>query len=546
MATITREFQLYTNAGSAIPPVIHVNQYDRDEIWLFKLYEPSGQQFIPTDAAIVGIKADDNIIANAGTVAGGIVRITETEQMTAAPGKAVFEILLDGDTHGTANFIVMVEPSPTDDGVASESDLSLFQQAIDSISPAAINAAVSAWMSAQLTPSQWVIDNSLTVANAAADAKVTGDALNAKVEMNPVTNLDHYWRLKTNDPLQVTIIPDKGEIDDLKSQINRGSGLTEEIKQALMNIANNVAWEGDDPTGKSYIDALQVALWPPANLTSITAVYTQSGAVYDTADLNSLKTDLAVTANYDDGTSESISNYELSGTLTEGTSTITVSYGDKTTTFTVTVTASPLPAEYTAVPWVASLNTGTNSNNYGVNTGVTPSSTGTLNIQIGFMLTATATEGQYFIAANSGQGSGGQIGAGVYGNTSNNTLGAYNGIGGSSIELGEDATMVNQYYDIIANFTSNSSSITYGTETVSATGSARSHGKPIWLFGNKYTNSEKIANPAKGRIYYAKVSNNDNLILDLIPCTRNSDGQAGFYDVVHSNFITGDNLTAGE
>ena len=177
MATITREFQLYTNAGSAIPPVIYVNQYDRDEIWLFKLYEPSGQRFIPTDAAIVGIKADGNIIANAGTVSGGIVRITETEQMTAAPGNAVFEILFDGDTHGTANFIVMVEPSPTDDGVASESDLSLFQQAIDSISPATINAAVSAWMSAQLTPSQWVIDNSLTVANAAADAKKAGDLI---------------------------------------------------------------------------------------------------------------------------------------------------------------------------------------------------------------------------------------------------------------------------------------------------------------------------------------------------------------------------------
>ena len=174
---IIREFNLHTNAGPSIPPVIHVNQYDRGETWKFKLYQPNGQQLTPTDAAIVGIKSDGHIIANAGTVSGGVISITETEQMTAAPGKAVFEILFDNDTHGTANFIVLVEPSPTNDGIASESDLSLFQEAIDSISPATINAAVSAWMSAQLTPSEWVIDNSLTVANAAADAKKAGDLI---------------------------------------------------------------------------------------------------------------------------------------------------------------------------------------------------------------------------------------------------------------------------------------------------------------------------------------------------------------------------------
>jgi hypothetical protein len=72
-------------------------------------------------------------------------------------------------------------------------------------------------------------------------------------------------------------------------------------------------------------------------LTSITAVYTQSGTVYDTDSLDSLKSDLVVTANYEDGTSATVSDYTLSGTLAEGTSTITVSYGGKTATFNVTV-----------------------------------------------------------------------------------------------------------------------------------------------------------------------------------------------------------------
>lgn len=125
----------------------------------------------------------------------------------------------------------------------------------------------------------------------------------------------------------------------LKAKINNTSGLTDDIKQALLECFAHVAWT--DAHGQEYLDALDDALYPsgptPAELASISAVYTQSGTVYDTASLDDLKPDLVVTAHYDDGTSEAVTNYTLSGTLTEGTSTITVSYGGKTTTFTVVV-----------------------------------------------------------------------------------------------------------------------------------------------------------------------------------------------------------------
>lgn len=78
-----------------------------------------------------------------------------------------------------------------------------------------------------------------------------------------------------------------------------------------------------------------------ATLTSISAVYTQSGTVYDTDTLDSLKDDLVVTAHYSDSTTQTVTEYTLSGTLAEGTSTVTVAYGDKTTTFNVTVTLAP-------------------------------------------------------------------------------------------------------------------------------------------------------------------------------------------------------------
>ena len=75
-------------------------------------------------------------------------------------------------------------------------------------------------------------------------------------------------------------------------------------------------------------------------LTGINAAYTQSGTVYDTDTLDSLKTDLVVTAHYSDSSTQTVlaADYTLSGTLMVGTSAITVTYGGKTTTFNVTVT----------------------------------------------------------------------------------------------------------------------------------------------------------------------------------------------------------------
>lgn len=117
-----------------------------------------------------------------------------------------------------------------------------------------------------------------------------------------------------------------------------GTGLSDEAKQALLACFQQVAWIGDD--GQDYYDALENALYPPNNLVSISAVYTQSGTVYDTDTLNSLKSGLVVTATYSDQTTGTVTAYTLSGSLEVGTSIITVSYGGKTATFTVTVTLS--------------------------------------------------------------------------------------------------------------------------------------------------------------------------------------------------------------
>lgn len=224
---ITRNFKLCLNAGVSQAPTINVNQYDRDEQWVFTLYNENGAVYVPSTGSIIGLKSDGHVIVNAGTVSDGKVVITETEQMTASAGNGVFELQIDGETHGTANFIVRVEKSPAEGGTVSESDLSIIQQAIDSADRIANYGAPmratlasqmenqrsvyvyigsetgysyghwyfyngSAWTDGGIYQSAGVdTDKTLKVANKAADAKAVGDRLDAIqfIESNKISDV---------------------------------------------------------------------------------------------------------------------------------------------------------------------------------------------------------------------------------------------------------------------------------------------------------------------------------------------------------------------
>lgn len=150
-----------------------------------------------------------------------------------------------------------------------------------------------------------------------------------------------------------------------------GSGLTDAVKQTLLNCFNHVAWT--DEHGQDYVDALEAALYP---VDHITAVYTQSGTVYDTDSLDSLKADLVVTATYEGGSTSVVpaTDYTLSGTLETGESVITATYRGKTATFTVEVTHDTNAPIYTLPQ--AFVSTGANT----VSTGVALDSNTTMTI----------------------------------------------------------------------------------------------------------------------------------------------------------------------
>lgn len=146
------------------------------------------------------------------------------------------------------------------------------------------------------------------------------------------------------------------ELTDIKQDL-QNAGMSDDVKQALLQLANKVAYIDDD--GLNYYQSLYNALYP-LELSYISCVYTQSNVVGSGDSINELKTDLVVTAHWSDDTTTTLAStaYTLSGTLTEGTSTITVTYNGKTTTFNVMVS-------YTAISYIAS--TGTQY----INTGVT-------------------------------------------------------------------------------------------------------------------------------------------------------------------------------
>jgi len=83
---------------------------------------------------------------------------------------------------------------------------------------------------------------------------------------------------------------------------------------------------------------------PDVSMTGISAVYSGGDMAVGTAVAN--LTGIVVTAHYSDGSSETVTGYTLSGTIAEGSNTVTVSYQGKTTTFTVTgVAEESEPAE---------------------------------------------------------------------------------------------------------------------------------------------------------------------------------------------------------
>ena len=138
------------------------------------------------------------------------------------------------------------------------------------------------------------------------------------------------------------VVYNDDSLDSLKSNLVVTANYSDSTTQTITNYALSgtlsVGTSTITVTYNNKTTTFDVAVTQRPTLTSITATYNQgSTAIYPSTSLDSLKSNLVVTANYSDNSSTAIIDYSLSGTLTVGTSVITVTYGEKTTTFDVIV-----------------------------------------------------------------------------------------------------------------------------------------------------------------------------------------------------------------
>lgn len=170
------------------------------------------------------------------------------------------------------------------------------------------------------------LDTTLTQSGKAADAKATGEALNELKEANAKQD-ERLTTLEQNTPsgssgLTVAQINALDGMFKVAAYIKADVSAEYEAFKTAFGIEDSGSTEPDEPEE------------PAKTLTGISAVYNGGDVAVGTA-LSAL-TGIVVTAMYSDGSTETVADYTLSGEISEGSNTITVSYSGMTSTFTVT------------------------------------------------------------------------------------------------------------------------------------------------------------------------------------------------------------------
>lgn len=171
---IIHEFDLDMIPDNAITTV-KVNQYDDDFNLKINLFSRKGGLTIQagTEVIIRGKKPDGHVFSADCSINGNVVTVVGNQQMTAAAGRAIFELSLrkNGKELNSANFIMKVERAPMDKDTPPSN--SVIRELVDALdhTDEILEAAesVEEWLS--------TIDDTLSQPNKAADAKKTGDEI---------------------------------------------------------------------------------------------------------------------------------------------------------------------------------------------------------------------------------------------------------------------------------------------------------------------------------------------------------------------------------
>lgn len=172
-------------------------------------------------------------------------------------------------------------------------------------------------------------DTTLTVSGKPADAKAVGDAIGQiqKLELD-------------------TTLSERGKAADAKAVgdalANVRDGTARQALDLIYTLLEKAVYTADVSAQLEQLKALLEtggsgggdSIEPEVTLTRISAAY--SGGSVPVGTSVSALIGVRVTAHYSDGSTATVTGYTLSGTIKEGSNTVTVSYGGKTTTFAVT------------------------------------------------------------------------------------------------------------------------------------------------------------------------------------------------------------------
>lgn len=552
MSIETYQFNLPITPG-AIPPVLHLSQYDSGRTFTAVLRDDQGVPFelaASSTAVIKGRNAAGIAWQQNCTVSGANVTFTPsgaaTDQFGVMP--VTIEITESEEIMSPLLMVWDIQRAgyTNEEAAASPEFENALQAAIEE---AITESGIAPPVYTTITYADGAYTSSMSLAELRA-AKSAGYTVMANLPsgIEALYSQDDsgviFWAVDdSGGPLQLEkyMVTADGVIYTAYP-IGSGDGLTDDIKTALLACFAHVAWSGDD--GDSYYAQLFDALYPNS-LASISAVYTQSGTVYDYESLDVLKADLVVTAHYTDSTTAVITIYELSGTLTAGTSTITVTYSGKTTTFTVTVTADPLPSAYKRLEYVERSTTVGLNQAYN-NTGLTLNGTDDATIKMGVMCIQAPGSSSYgcFLACRQ-TNSDNTIGFAVLAAQSGAGIGAFDGQLCALSPHSGAVDIVNQKFDLTVNKTTTGMTVTDGTNTQSVTGTPRAMASSLYVFAVYPYTGSNLVNKVYGRIYYLNIVEGGVEKLNFIPCKRISDSAVGFYDSVSESFKTSQYYTAG-
>ncbi|MCI1313718.1 MAG: phage baseplate upper protein [Solobacterium sp.] len=177
-----------------IPPVIHLNQYDRGmtEI-VFTLIDDTGYYEIPNGVSVylVGTKTDQTGFQYDCTFSGHTATITVQEQMTVCSGRVPAELRIidkDASVISTANLALQVEASALSDKTAvSKTDLPMVEKAAEAYD-ATKEAAAAALVSEQNAKASETAAASSATAAATSEANAKTSETNAAASAQSVAD----------------------------------------------------------------------------------------------------------------------------------------------------------------------------------------------------------------------------------------------------------------------------------------------------------------------------------------------------------------------